>query len=71
MRADPSQTTNIIEQHPDVVEQFRTFYSKWWSDTKPLMVNESAPMSQTRPFHVLYEEQIRASGIPEWKQPSL
>ena len=71
MRADPSQTTNIIEQHPDVVEQFRTFYSKWWSDTKPLMVNESAPMSQTRPFHVLYEEQIRASGIPEWRQPSL
>ena len=35
------------------------------------MVNESAPMSPVRPFHVLFEKQIKAGGIPDWVPPEL
>jgi len=37
----------------------------------PLMVNEDAEMSPTRPFHVQFFEQKEKSGIPDWKQPEL
>jgi arylsulfatase len=66
MEADPGQTTNVLEQHPEVVEQMRTAWQEWWTVTRPMMVNETAAMSPTRPFHVLYNAQFRAGGIPEW-----
>ncbi|MEQ9406069.1 MAG: arylsulfatase [Fuerstiella sp.] len=69
MQADPSQTTNIIDDHPEIVRQMRDVYDSWWKETRPLMVNESAPMSPVRPFHVLYEQQLKQSGIPEWPAP--
>ena len=71
MQNDPGQTTNVIEQHPDVVKAMRHAYEKWWSETRPLMVNEDVPMSATRPFHELYKKQTEATGIPDWKVPSL
>ena len=35
------------------------------------MVNEDAPMSPTRPYHVWYDEQMKAGGIPDWTPPKL
>lgn len=67
MEADPGQTKNVIEQHPDVVNEIRAAYDKWWKVTRPMMVNESAAMSPTRPFHELYNAQLADGGIPEWK----
>ena len=71
MEADPGQTTNIIEDHPGVVKEMRAYYETWWKQTLPLMVNEDAEMSPTRPFHVQFFEQKEKSGIPDWKQPEL
>ena len=71
METDPGQTTNVIEKHPAVVEKMRTAYQAWWKGTRPLMVNEDAPMSPTRPFHELYKKQIQSTGIPQWKAPAL
>lgn len=71
MQKDPSQTTNIIDDHPEIVKQMRTVYDSWWKETRPLMVNESAKMSPVRPFHVLYEEQMKSGGIPEWQPPKI
>lgn len=71
MLADPGQKTNVIEQHPQVVADIRAAYDRWWEATKPMMVNEAAPMSKTRPFHVIYEQQLKGSGIPDWPTPSL
>ena len=71
MQNDPGQTTNVIEDHPDVVERMRATYDRWWRGTRPLMVNEDVPMSPTRPFHVLYQRQLDAQGIPDWEAPSL
>ena len=71
MQKDPSQTTNVIEQHPDIVKQMRAAYDEWWKGTRPLMVNEDAPMSPTRPFHELHRKQMAAGGIPDWRPPTL
>ena len=71
MLKDPGQRTNIINQHPEVAEKMRAAYNKFWKEARPLMVNESAPMSKTRPFHVWYAEQMKNSGIPQWKVPKL
>ena len=40
------------------------------SEARPLMVNEDVPMSPTRPFHLLYAEQLEKED-PDWKSPKL
>jgi arylsulfatase len=49
----------------------RTIYDAWWKQTRPMMVNEDAPMSPVRPFHEWYNQQERTTGIPNWKPPRL
>jgi arylsulfatase A-like enzyme len=71
MQSDPGQETNIIDEHPDVVESMRTAYDQWWQATRPLMVNEHRPLSKTRPFHEDYYRQQESKGIPVWKPASL
>ncbi len=67
MESDPGQQANVMDQFPDVVKEFREAYEEWWKGTRPLMVNESAAMSPTRPFHEAYKAQLANDGIPEWK----
>ena len=71
MEADPGQKTNVIEQHPEVAEAMKAAYDKFWKEARPLMVNEDAPMSPTRPFWVWYEEQMKDGGVPIWEEPEL
>ena len=71
MQADPGQKVNVIDQHPDVVKAMRAAYDAWWAGTRPLMVNEGAAMSKTRPFHELYRTQADSTGIPDWTPPEL
>ena len=69
MEKDPGQKENIIDKHPEVVAEMRKAYDAFWKETRPLMVNEKAPMSPTRPFHVLFTKQMAEGGIPEWTPP--
>ena len=71
MKADPRQTTDVAGKFPKVVKSMREAYEKFWKDTRPLMVNENAPMSPTRPYHELYEKQLKREGIPPWREPNL
>ncbi len=71
MQADPGQEKNIIDDYPEIVSDMRAAYEKFWNEARPLMVNESAPMSPTRPFHELFEEQSATGGIPVWDPPTL
>ena len=71
MEKDPGQTTNVIDRHPDVVQQMLAAYDLFWEETRPQLVNETAPMSQIWPFHELYYEQQDAGGIPAWIEPEL
>ena len=71
MAKDPNQTTDVADKHPEMVKTMRDAYDKFWKEARPLMVNEKAPMSPTRPFHVLYAKQLEAGGIPDWQPPKL
>ena len=72
MKKDPNQTTNILEDHPTVVAEMRAAYAQFWKEARPLMVNETAKMSPTKPYHVLFNKQKEsATGIPAWNPPSL
>ena len=69
--ADPGQKTDVAARHPGVVKEMRSAYDKFWKEARPLMVNEQAPMSKTRPFHVWFKEQMEQGGIPPWSPPGL
>jgi arylsulfatase len=71
MVKDPSQTTNVFAEHPELVAEMRAAYEEFWTETRPLMVNEDVPMSPTRPYHELYRRQMESTGIPDWKAPAL
>jgi arylsulfatase len=71
INADPFEQHNVIINHPEVVAKMRKAYDTWWTETLPLMVNEKTPNSPTRPFDLLYENQLREMGIPLWNKPGL
>jgi arylsulfatase A-like enzyme len=71
MEADPGQTVNVIDRHPEVVEAMKAAYDRFWKEARPMMVNEEAPMSATRPYHEWHAEQMRSGGIPQWVAPEL
>ena len=68
---DPYEKTNVIDQHPDVVQELRDAYDQWWAETVPLMVNEDVPYSTDHPQDVRYEKQLAERGIPRWVPPEL
>ena len=71
MESDPGQEVNVIEKYPEVVKAMREAYDAWWKETVPMMVNEDAPMSEVRPYHQWYEEQMEGPGIAAWEEPEL
>ena len=71
MQSDPGQKRDVANQHPDVIKQMRDAYEAWWKTTRPMMVNETAPMSKTKPFHEAYRKQMQNGGIPKWKTREL
>ena len=68
---DPSQTKNVIAEHPEVAKAMRAAYEEYWKQARPLMVNEGVKGPSTPPYHQWYQEQMKAGGIPEWKTPQL
>jgi arylsulfatase len=42
LSTDPGETKNVIAEHPEVVDQFRTVYGQWWIRIQPRLVNEDA-----------------------------
>ncbi len=71
IEADPLQTKDVSGEHPEVVARMKAAYDAFWKEARPLMVNETAPMSPTKPFHELYRKQLESGGIPDWTPPAL
>lgn len=69
MEADPGQTKNLVAEHPGIAGAMQAAFDRYWTEAIPLMVNESAPMSETKPYHEWYREQEAAGGIPKWEAP--
>ncbi len=42
IKADPSQTTDIAEAHPDVVSKLTGFYEDWWTELEPTFSNATS-----------------------------
>ncbi len=68
---DPYETTDVADQHPQVIARLRKAYDKWWQETLPLMVNEDAPYAEKHPQAVRYEKQLKERGIPDWNPPKI
>lgn len=62
---DPGETKNIVSEHPEVVEQMKKAYTKWWDNVRSYMVNENAPLSDEKPYWKAYYQQKESKGIPE------
>lgn len=45
LKNDPGETTNVITDYPEVVEQLRKLYDQWWTRMQPGLVNEDAYQS--------------------------
>ena len=45
LKNDPGETTNVIDEYPEVVTQLRSVYDKWWTNVQPGLVNEDAYQS--------------------------
>ncbi len=68
---DPGETTNVMDQHPEVAAELRKAYEAWWAKARPLMVNEDAPLDVEKPFEANYLKQKADGGIPDWVVPAL
>lgn len=69
IEADPSETTDVADAHPEVVDRLRKSYDTWWSETVPLMVNEGITtqrMEKDPALAVRYRKQLKEKGIPDW-----
>jgi arylsulfatase A-like enzyme len=70
---DPSETTDVSAQHPDVIAKLRTSYDRWWDSTEPLLVNEGLPRvsPENQPLALRYHKQLKEKGIPDWAPKDL
>ena len=41
-QSDPGQTTNVADEHPDVVERLTDFYEAWWAELEPTFDDATA-----------------------------
>ncbi|MBK1825539.1 arylsulfatase [Haloferula rosea] len=71
LKADPGESNNVIDEHPEVAAKLLKSYEGFWSHARPLMVNEDAPLDVEKPFKANYLKQKETEGIPTWDPPSL
>ncbi|MGJ8655225.1 MAG: arylsulfatase [Akkermansiaceae bacterium] len=67
---DPSETTDVSAQHPEVIAELRKSYDTWWNKTLPLMTNEGLTTKRrqdTYPLIERYKKAQKENNIPLWK----
>ena len=69
MVSDPSQETNVIDDHPEIAKQMNAHYDRWFDAARPNMVNEDAPLTGHNTFHLMYWKQygMEIPPVPERK----
>jgi arylsulfatase len=70
---DPGEKKDVALAHPEVVDQLRKSYGKWWASVLPLMVNEGLPRvaPEDQPLAIRYNKQLAGQGIPDWAPENL
>jgi arylsulfatase A-like enzyme len=56
---DPAEQTNVVDQHPKIVQAMRDAYDRWWDEIQPCLVNENAQLADENAFAKLYRQQPR------------
>lgn len=64
MEKDPSQSDNVIDQHPEIAKAMNAHYDKWFDEALPHMVNEDAPMTGHNTFKLMYWKQYNMEIPP-------
>ncbi|MDZ8117005.1 arylsulfatase [Pontiella agarivorans] len=63
---DPYEDQDVSAQYPEVVEQLKNAYYKWWDETVPYMINEDRECELEDPLGKRYYKQLEERGIPDW-----
>ncbi len=63
--ADRGETTNVIDQHPEVVAGMRAAYDAWWQEARAGMSNEDAIGPDVNPFKAAYWSQFGIAPDPK------
>ncbi len=51
LSTDPGETEDVIAEHPQVVDQLRSVYDRWWIRMQPDLVNEDAYQPPAKSFY--------------------
>jgi arylsulfatase len=65
LQADPGESRNVLNEHPEIVADLRKTYDTWWSECLPLLVNEDVVGPKINPMKELYWRQF--GGEPDTK----
>lgn len=58
LKADPGESKNVIDEHPEAVASLRAAYDTWWQETLPCLENEAAVGPKVNPFKERYWKQF-------------
>ena len=58
LQTDYGQQHDISKEQPEVFQQLKAAYDKWWDEARPMMVNEDVELAKENPFLTLYREQF-------------
>jgi arylsulfatase A-like enzyme len=58
LSTDYAQQHDVSTHHPEVVNALAAAFDRWWTDCRPLMVNENQLGPKLNPFAVWYWEQF-------------
>jgi len=78
LQADPGETHNVINEHPDVVATLRAAYDRWWEEILPCLENETVLGPAVNPFKGAYwtqfgggpDDALQRRMDPSWKLQS-
>lgn len=62
LQADYAEKNDVASAHPEVVARLQRSFDQWWSEARPLMINEGAPLPRMNPMKELYWKQL--GGAP-------
>lgn len=67
VQLDPGETTNVLDENPEVAQHLLAAYDHWWDRMQPYLVNEDVPLAEERPYYKHFAAQVAAGGIPVMK----
>ncbi|MEM9827602.1 MAG: arylsulfatase [Planctomycetota bacterium] len=68
---DPGETKDVSADHPEVAAKQRAAIDAWWTEVRPRLINEDAPLDVGKPFRDGFLKQQETSGIPKWTAPEI